>query len=271
MFFYFYIKTKKENIMSFKNLSIAFTLFAAFGLMACGDDSSSSSSSNEKNVAESPSDPVKCKFKEGDNGLSFTKTLTIENKNSGEIDTIKTVGSCIKENCSVVTYTKGETDSSVILDFDEDEEHAQYYQSSFKEQKDLHKEDCETIDGSTRQQYENYIALMESISCTVDDSTDTHYEQTFTKDGEEESTEYTLDGTTITIQLAEPIIGKNDSRCPDKDEIQNDEKQVTCDNNFMTSKSKVEAKDEDDAKDKFARLIKSSYNVCKQYSGAIKH
>lgn len=256
--------------MSIKNLSIALTLFAAFGLMACGDDSSSSSS-DEKNVAESPSDPVKCKFKEGDNGLSFTKTLTIENKNSGEIDTIKTVGSCIKENCSVVTYTKSETDSNVILDFDEDEEHAQYYQSSFKEQKDLHKEDCSVMDGKTRQQYEDYIALMESISCTVEDSTDTHYEQTLTKDDKDGTTEYTLDGTTIIIHMVTPIASKDDSRCPGKDEDQNDEKQISCDDNFMTSDSKVEAKDEDDAKDKFARLIKGSNDVCKQYSGAIKH
>lgn len=255
--------------MNTKKLTLTLSLFAAFSLMACGDDSSSSSSS-ESNAA-SPSDPVKCKFEEGDNGLSFTKILTIENKNSGEIDTIKTVGSCIKENCSVVTYVKDEVDSNVILDFDEDEEHAKYYQSSFKEQKDLHKEDCSVMDGKTRQQYEDYIALMESISCTVDDSTDTHYEQTLTKDDKDGTTEYTLDGTTITIHMVTPIASKDDSRCPGKDEDQNDEKQISCDDNFMTSDSKVEAKDEDDAKDKFARLIKGSNDVCKQYSGAIKH
>lgn len=254
--------------MSIKKLSIALSLFAAFGFIACGDDSSSSSSDN-KNMTESPSDPVKCKFKEGDKGLSFTKILTIENKNSGEIDTIKTSGSCIKENCGIVTYVKDEVDSNVILDFDKDEEHAQYYQSSFKEQKELHKEDCSLMDGRTRKEYEDYIAMMESISCTVDDSTATHYEQTLTKDDKDGTTEYTLDGLTIIIHMVTPIASKDDSRCPGKDEDQNDEKQITCDDNFMTSDSKVEAKDKDDAKDKFARLIKGSYNVCKQYSGVL--
>ena len=250
--------------MSIKKLSIALSLFAAFGFIACGDDSSSSSSDN-KNMAESPSDPVKCKFKEGDKGLSFTKILTIENKNSGEIDTIKTSGSCIKENCGIVTYVKDKVDSNIILDFDKDEEHAQYYQSSFKEQKELHKEDCSLMDGGTRKEYEDYIAMMESISCTVDDSTATHYEQTLTKDDKDGTTEYTLDGTTITINLVEPIASKDDSRCPEKDDIQNDEKQVTCDDNFITTKSKVEAKDEEEAQKRFAQLVKGSYGACKMF------
>lgn len=249
--------------MKIKNLALALTLFAAFGLMACGDDSSSNSV--EKNTDPSPTDPVKCVFKEADKGLSFTKTITIKNENSGEVDTIETKGSCIKETCSITTYSKGSLDSNTILDFDETEESTKYYQESFKVQKDNHKEDCDQIDGKTRKNYEDYVALMESINCSIDDSTETHYKHTLTKDGKDGVTEYTLDGTTITISLVEPIASKDDSRCPEKDDIQNDEKQVSCDDNFITTKSKVEAKDEEEAQKRFAQLVKGSYGACKAF------
>lgn len=253
-------------MMFIKKSSIALSLLAAFGLTACSDDSSSASV--EKDTTPSPTDPVKCIFKEADKGLSFTKTLTIENKNSGEIDTIKTEGSCIKDECGVTTSTAGHSEKVSNISFEDDGSIDEYHQSAFKDAKERYKEDCSQINGKTRQAYEDYIALMESISCTVDDSTATHYEQTLTKDGKDGITEYTLDETTITIHMVEPIINKNDSRCPDKDEIQNDEKQVLCDENFMTSASKINFKDEEEAQKRFDQMIKASNGVCKKYTSA---
>lgn len=249
--------------MTIKKLSIALSLFAAFGLMACGDDSSSGSA--EKNLDPSPNDPVKCVFEEADEGLTFTKTLTIENKNSGEIETIETKGSCIKDECTITTSSKNHVEEDSNISFEEDGKIDEFYQNAFKDKKNLHKEDCALMDGKTRQNYEDYVALMESISCTVDDSTETHYKHTLTKDGKDGVTEYTLDGTTITISLAEPIASEGDSRCPDDDDIKNDEKQVTCDKSFITTKSKIESKDEEEAQKKFAQLIKGSYGACKAF------
>lgn len=255
----------KENIMSIKKICTVSALFAAFGLMACGDDSSSAST--PKSTEPSPSDPVKCAFKEADGGLTFTKTLTIENKNSSEIETIETTGSCIKDECSISISHGYEFEEQTHMSFAEDGKIDEFYQNAFKDAKERLKEDCLQIDGKTRQVYENYTALMESISCTVDDSTATHYKQTLTKNGKAGITEYTLDETTITIRMVEPIINKDDSRCPEKNEIQNNEKQVTCDENFMTSDSKVEAKDKEDAQKKFAQMVKASNGVCAKYTG----
>ncbi len=246
--------------MSIKKLSTILCICATFGFVACGDDSSSST---DKDLSPSPTDPVKCVFEEADGGMTFTKTLTIENKNSGEIETIETKGSCIKDECTITTSSKNHVEEDTNISFEEDGKIDEYYQNAFKDKKNLHKEDCDLMDGKTRKNYEDYVALMESISCTVDDSTETHYKHTLTKDGKDGVTEYTLDGTTITINLVEPIASKDDSRCPEKDDIPNDEKQVTCDDNFITSKSKVEAKDEESAQKMFAQFIKGSYGACK--------
>ena len=49
--------------MSLKKILLTLTLAASFGLVACGDDSSSGSNSKGEFVTN-PTDPVKCEFKE---------------------------------------------------------------------------------------------------------------------------------------------------------------------------------------------------------------
>lgn len=251
-----------------KFLGLTICLVAACSFMACGDDSSSNSNSKEGFVT-SPTDPVKCEFKEADAGLSFTMKITIDNKAEETKEEATTKGSCVKDTCGIFqTNTIGggyEAHESITQALDGDI--SDFSKEDFRNRKNVIKSECDAVNGKTREVLENYQKMMENVYCEIDENEDTHYKHTFTNNEKDASTEYTLDGTTITIHLVEPIFRDFEKTlCEEKKKAAKDSDAITCTEEFMITESKVESKDEDSAKELFKRFSKNSKKICDSFT-----
>lgn len=143
--------------MSLKKLSLSLSLFAAFGLMACGDDSSSDSNFNENTVIKCDfSEPTETSYKMVAKGGDFYT----EEKASYDGSSLKTINisilpdEAIEEMCSgednevgmVKTSCDGNKMTQEITTALENEENAK---GAFEASKNRAKKSCSDMDGKT--------------------------------------------------------------------------------------------------------------------------
>jgi len=255
--------------MSITKFLFTVAVFATFGLVACGDDSSSVPTNESQKFEPSGTDEVACSFKTNDDG--FKMVVTIADR---EVNTI--VGSCDKEACEIKTFQEidgvpsaNQGSESHIYSLEKDAELVAegkaHVKAWFENRENFYENGCKRIDGGYRKNYDDFILVLDTNACDVVEDTDTRFVY-FMKEGEMNSTfDVTIAGDTVTTYSSKPFDnGKKPEACSEKkDEKSNTE--ITCDDTNINKNEVKVYESEEKARQAFDTIVKGGKALCSWY------